>query len=251
MYIFPLLDSIATPHVTTLHSNFPFDWIGDRTGGADDLFMEWIRPAPAVTVSERARANLPHGLNIVGVVHLGVPIHRFRLLGNKREPFFVWLGKFVPEKGPLLAIEAAKRANVPLVLAGVVDRAIETSVEYFREQVEPLIDNKMIKYIGPVNLEQKITLLSSARGFLYPIAWEEPGATVVLEAMALGCPVIAFARGVLPELVVHETTGFLVQDLNEMVQYIPRIDELDRLKTHAHVARHFSARAMTQKYLDI
>jgi len=69
--------------------------------------------------------------------------------------------------------------------------------------------------------------------------------------MALGCPVIAFARGVLPELVVHETTGFLVQDLNEMVQYIPRIDTLDRLKTHAHVARHFSARAMTHKYVDI
>ena len=251
MYIFPLMASLATPYVTTLHSNFPFDRLGDWIGDADDLFLEWIAPAPVVTVSDKARANLPYALNVVGVVHLGVPMQHFRLVGTEPEAFFTWLGIFVPKKGPHLAIEAAKRANVPIVLAGEVDHHVKESVDYFRQAIEPRIDNERVKYIGPVNMEQKIALLSSARGFLYPITWEEPGATVVLEAMALGCPVIAFARGVLPELVLHERTGFLAYDLEEMVQYIPRIEELDRRKTHIHVERHFSARVMTDKYLKI
>ena len=135
-------------------------------------------------------------------------MQHFPLVGTEPEAFFTWLGIFVPKKGPHLAIEAAKRANVPIVLAGEVDHHVRESVDYFRQEIEPLIDNERVKYIGPVNMAQKIELLSSARGFLYPITWEEPGATVVLEAMALGCPVIAFARGVLPELVLHERTGF-------------------------------------------
>jgi glycosyltransferase involved in cell wall biosynthesis len=246
MYIFPLMFSLATPHVTTLHSNFPFDRVGNWVGNADDLFSEWISSAPVVTVSDKARANLPYDLNIVGVVHLGVPTQHFRLFGKKREDFFAWLGRFIPEKGAHLAIQAAKEACVPLVMAGIVD-----AVDYFQQKIEPLIDNERIKYIGPVNIDQKIALLSRARGFLYPITWEEPGATVVLEAMALGCPVIAFARGVLPELVIHEQTGFLVHDLDQMVRYISRIKELDRRKIHMHVEHNFSIRVMTDKYLKI
>ena len=100
-------------------------------------------------------------------------------------------------------------------------------------------------------MEQKVKLLSHARGFLNPITWEEPGATVVLEAMALGCPVIGFARGVVPELIVHGKTGFLVNDVAEMVSYIPRIGEIDRRETHLHVERNFSSKAMAEKYLAI
>jgi glycosyltransferase involved in cell wall biosynthesis len=114
-----------------------------------------------------------------------------------------------------------------------------------------LVDGEQVKYIGPVNMEQKIDLLSGARGLLNPIVWEEPFGMVMIESMALGCPVISFARGAAPEIVVHRKTGFLVHDVDEMVKFIPRIDEIDREEARKHVNRNFSVRVMAEKYVKI
>ena len=251
MFMFPLMAEMKTPHVTTMHSNFPFDRVSDWIGDADKYFLDWIKPAPLVTVSHRARENIPYDLNVAGVVHLGVPMADYRFNGVQPEPYFTWLGRFSPPKGPHLAIAAAKQAGVKLVLAGIIEHGNKESSDYFRDEIEPHLDGEQIQYIGPANMEQKVKLLSHARGFLNPITWEEPGATVVLEAMALGCPVIGFARGVAPELIVHGKTGFLVNDVAEMVSYIPRIGEIDRRETHLHVERNFSSKAMAEKYLAI
>jgi glycosyltransferase involved in cell wall biosynthesis len=251
MYLFPLMHRLATPHVTTLHSNFPFDRVNDWIGDADDFFLDWIKPAPLVTVSARARANLPYDLNVVGVVHLGVPMRQYRFAEAAPQDYFAWLGRFAPEKGAHLAIAAAKQAGVKLVLAGIVETNFKRSMDYFRTEIEPHIDGDRVKYIGPVDMGQKLAFLGGARGLLNPITWEEPGATVVIEAMAVGCPVIGFARGVVPELVLHGTTGFLVDTVEEMAGFIPRIGEIDRRATHEHVDRTLSARAMAENYVRI
>jgi glycosyltransferase involved in cell wall biosynthesis len=252
LYIFPLSASLATPHVTTLHSRFPFDRLPDGwTGDADQYYMDWAADVPMVAISERARKEVPFPLNFVGVVHHGLPMDTFKPVPKERGDHFVWLGRIVPDKGVHLAIEAAQRAGVRLILAGIVDQHAEESLKYYREVVEPLIDGEQIQYIGPVNMEQKIDLLSGARGFLNPIVWEEPFGMVMIEAMALGCPVIAFPRGAAPEIIVHGKTGFLVHDVDEMVKFIPRIDEIDRAATRRHVDRHFSARVMAEKYVKI
>jgi glycosyltransferase involved in cell wall biosynthesis len=100
-------------------------------------------------------------------------------------------------------------------------------------------------------MKQKIKLLGRARGFLNPIEWEEPFGMVMIEAMALGCPIITFARGAAPEIVVDGVTGFLVNSVDEMVRCMPRIDEIDRAEVRRHVERHFSARVMAEKYIEI
>jgi glycosyltransferase involved in cell wall biosynthesis len=251
IYLFPLMAPLVTPHVTTIHSNFPFDYVSTWNGDADEYFLEWMQQAPIVTVSEKARANLPYDLNCVGVVHLGIPMELYPFCEGKREDFFVWLGRITPEKGPHLAIQAAKRAGVPLVLAGIVDQRQPAAIAYFEREIQPWIDGNEVRYIGPVNLEQKVELLSKACGFLNPITWEEPGATVIIESMALGCTVISFARGVLPELLQHGKTGFLAQDLDEMVAFIRRVDELDRREIHLYTEEHLSAQVMAEKYLSI
>ena len=74
---------------------------------------------------------------------------------------------------------------------------------------------------------------------------------VMIEAMALGCPVIAFARGAAPEIVVHRKTGFLVHDVREMIQFMPKVQNLDRAAIRAHVERNFSVRAMAEKYVKL
>ncbi len=251
LYIFPLTAHLATPHVTTLHSRFPFDRVHTWTGDADYLYMEWAPYIPIVAISESARAEVVHKLNFVGVVPNGLPIGQFRPTGRKRGNFFVWLGRFVPDKGVHLAVEAAKKAHVQLVLAGTIDRYTHESTQYFQQVIKPLIDDEQIKYIGPVNMKEKISLLSRARGFLNPIEWEEPFGMVMIEAMALGCPVISFSRGAAPELIVHGKTGFLVQNVDEMVEYMPHIDEIDRNATRRYVEENFSARVMTRKYSEI
>ncbi len=251
MYIFPLTASLATPHVTTLHSRFPFDRVQSWTGKADELYMEWAPAVPMVAISESALAEVEYNLNFVGVVHHGLPKQQFLPSSKKRGDFFVWLGRFVAEKGTHLAIEAAKRANVKIVLAGTIDRYQRESINYFNELIKPQIDNDQVRYVGPVNLKEKISLLSRAYGFLNPIEWEEPFGMVMIEAMALGCPVISFARGAAPEIIVHRKTGFLVQNVDEMVRFIPRIAEIDREATRMYVERNFSVHVMAEKYMKI
>ena len=251
MYLFPLTAQLTTPHIMTLHSHFPFDHVQSWTGDADDFYMQWISSVPMIVISEHARAERIFPLHVVGVVHHGLPMARFQPTVKLPERFFVWLGRFVPEKGPHLAISAAKKAGVPLVLAGTIDQHVQESVDYFEHMIKPHIDNQQIKYIGPVDMEQKIDLLSRARGLLNPIQWEEPFGMVMIEAMAVGCPVIAFARGAAPEIVAHRRSGFLVQDVNEMAHSISTIDELDRMAVHAHVKQHFTSHAMAEKYTKV
>src|SRR2546421_3756295 len=252
LYLFPLTASLALTHVTTLHSHFPFDEAPDGLGGgADRYYMDWAPAVPMVAISKSAQAQEKLPLNFVGVVHHGIDMRQFRPRSKKRGDFFVWLGRFAPEKGVHLAIEAAKRAQVPIVLAGTIDRYRQESRRYFHEVIEPQFDDEGVKYIGPVNMKQKLNLLSRARGFLNPIEWEEPFGMVMIEAMALGCPVISFARGAAPEIVVDGRTGFLVQHLDEMVQSIPRINEIDRETTRLHVERNFSAHVMAENYTHV
>lgn len=253
MYFFPLLATLKTPHVMTLHSHFPFDrntsgWQGD----ADKLYLqEWAAATPLIAISESAAEMVPEEVKVVGVVHHGLPMGVFKPIKRKPGDAFVWLGRFAKEKGTHIAIEAAKRAGVPLILAGSIDRHSQESIGYFKEFVEPLIDNEQIKYIGPVNMKQKISLLSRARGFLNPIQWEEPFGMVMIEAMALGCPVISFARGAASEIIVHRKNGFLVHDLDEMVHFIPQVEMLSRDAIRAYAEQHFSARAMAVNYIRL
>lgn len=252
LYLFPLTAALQTSHVTTLHSHFPFDrgpggWIGD----ADRYYMDWAPAVPMVAISESARTQEKLPLKFVGVVYNGIEMRLYRAPNKQRGDFFVWLGRFAREKGAHLAIEAAKRAGVPIVLAGTIDRYQQESRSYFHEVIEPQIDDERVKYIGPVNMKQKLNLLSRARGFLNPIEWEEPFGMVMIEAMVMGCPVISFARGAAPEIVVHGKTGFLVQDVDEMVQTMPSIDEIDRQATRLHVERNFSAQVMAEKYTQV
>lgn len=251
MYIFPLAAKLPIPMVTTLHSCFPFDRVQSWTGDADRYYLEWLSKVPVVAISENACAQVPYDLNFAGVVHHGLPIDIFKPTVERPDNFLVWLGRIVPDKGVHHAISAAKAANIPLILAGTVDADVQEAVQYFEEMIKPQIDNEQVKYIGPVNMQQKIDLLSHARGFLNPIDWEEPFGLVMIEAMSVGCPVISFARGAAPEIVVHRKTGFLVHDVAEMVRFIPRIDKLARKAVRAHVEQNFSVGVMAKNYARV
>jgi glycosyltransferase involved in cell wall biosynthesis len=160
----------------------------------------------------------------------------------------VFLGRLEEIKGPHLAIEIAQRTGSALVLAGNIPDAHQA---WFDAKVKPHLDGDQIRYVGPVDDAQKNQLLGAASAFLMPILWEEPFGIVMAEAMACGTPVVGFRRGAVPEVVEDGVSGFVVDDLEQMVFAAGRVSTLSRQACRARVEALYSTRAITDGYLDV
>ena len=123
-------------------------------------------------------------------IHHGIDLSRYHLQTKKAE-YLSFLGRIAPMKGLHNAIEIAKRCGIPLKFAGEVQPMFR---EYFQSRIKPHIDGKFIEYIGEADLAMKNELLGNSMAMLFPIEWDEPFGLVMLESMATGTPVIAFAR---------------------------------------------------------
>lgn len=158
----------------------------------------------------------------------------------------VFLGRVEEIKGPHLAIEVARRAGLPLVIAGNVPPEHRA---WFDHHIAPNIGRDGISYVGPVDDRQKAGLLGQARALLMPILWDEPFGIVMAEAMACGTPVIGFRRGSLPEVVIEGVTGFVSESIEALVDDVARIDSIERSACRRHVELHYSASVVADSYL--
>src|SRR4029077_14547293 len=120
--------------------------------------------------------------------------------------------------------------------------------KYFNDEIAPQIDGGLITYAGPVDDEQKRTLLGGAAAMLLPIEWEEPFPVVLPESMLCGTPLIAFRRGGVPEGIDHGRTGFLCDTVEEMAALVGRLGAIDRAVVRAEAIRRFSAAAIVSEY---
>jgi glycosyltransferase involved in cell wall biosynthesis len=160
----------------------------------------------------------------------------------------VFLGRLEEIKGPHLAIDIARRAGLPLVIAGNI---AEEHYEWFNAHVAPHVDNHRVRYIGPVDDKAKNRLLGGARALLMPILWDEPFGMVLIEAMACGTPVLGFNRGAVPEVVEEAVTGFVREDADGLVEACGRIEEIDRAACRARVETFYSEEAILSAYLRL
>jgi len=158
----------------------------------------------------------------------------------------VSFGRIHPDKGTAHAIEIARRTGRRLVICGIVQDAA-----YFREQVEPHIDGDRVTHLGSVGPAQRAEILGAAAVLLHPIAFNEPFGLSVVEAMACGTPVIAYARGSLPELIDSGVTGFLVDDVASAVRLVDAAAALDRGTIRRVAERRFGAARMVDEYLAV
>jgi len=164
---------------------------------------------------------------------------------HSRGDYLLFLGRIDPSKGPQHAIAVARAAGLPLVIAAKMHAPDERS--FFEEALRPQLGNG-IEFVGEVGQDEKVRLLRGARALLFPIEWEEPGALVLLEAMACGAPVVGTRRGCVPEMVADGRTGIVVDEPAEMAAALDRLDEIDPAACRAHVAAHFSAERLTDDY---
>jgi glycosyltransferase involved in cell wall biosynthesis len=166
-------------------------------------------------------------------------------VGATPEGYLLFLGRFSPEKGAAVAVEAAKRAGRRLILAGKIDTVDE---EYFRASVEPDVDGDTIRYVGEADGPTKRRLLAGADALLFPIDWDEPFGLVMIEALASGTPIIGFRRASVPEVVEDGVTGYVVDDVETMTDRIGRLSEIDRLACRRAAERRFGVARMADDY---
>ena len=230
---------VDTPMLTTTHGNLTPDsrFVWERYNGFYN----------AISWSQTKRFVGFPSAQFAGVVHNAIDVQTYPFRSNK-EDYLLCLARVSPEKGTHLAIEVARRLSMPLIIAGKVDRVDR---EYFETAIEPQIDGTHVRFFGEANAEDKRELYARARCLLVPISWEEPFGLVMPEAMACGTPVIAFARGAAPEIVVDGETGFLVDDVDGMVEAVRHVRSIDPRRCRSHVERRFDVPVMVDGYLEV
>jgi glycosyltransferase involved in cell wall biosynthesis len=229
---------IEQPVVHTVHGSFTPLMRRLFSMVADDVWF--------VAISEAQRGHMPE-LRYAGVVYNGIDLPTYPLREDK-DDFVLFLGRTAPEKGALRAVNAARAAGLPLVMAVKIAHEIEQ--REWDEEIQPALGDD-VTVLGEVTLEEKLDLLARARAVLFPIDWDEPFGLVMTEAMACGTPVIATPRGSVPEVIVDGETGFIVSvdDYpDEAAAALGRLGEIDPKACRRRVEERFSKEAMVDGY---
>lgn len=198
-------------------------------------------------VSHFSRSLYPRDIPIP-VIPNGVSLDRFRP-GPAKEDFVLALGRICPEKGFHLALDAAKKAGLPMILGGKVPPFPEHE-RYFEEEIRPRLDDQR-QFRGVIPFAQRIDLLARARCLAVPSLVEESSSLVAIEALACGTPVVAHPVGALPENIAQGVTGLLVGGVEEMARAFRDVVNLDPRVCRLAASERFSAEGMAQGYLDL
>jgi glycosyltransferase involved in cell wall biosynthesis len=226
------------PTIVTVH--------GPAVGELGDYYAELGESVHLVAISDSQRRQRPD-LSWAATVHNGIVPDWFTASDRHDGPV-LWLARFCQDKGPDIAIEACRKAGVPLVLAGKVNEPGEH--RYLKEVIEPMLGDD-VKLVLNADRPTTQRLLGEARSLIMPIRWHEPFGMVMIEAMACGTPVVALRRGSVPEVVNHGVTGFICDEPEQLPEALSRTSEIDSNACVAHVRNAFSANIMAYRYEQV
>jgi glycosyltransferase involved in cell wall biosynthesis len=222
---------------------------GPLDASSTEIYAGIARQAPdlrLVAISAAQRASAP-GLPFAGVCHNGIAVDEVPFRARD-DGYLAFLGRMCPEKGPAEAIRIARAAGRRLLIGAKCREPAEHA--YFEEHVAPELGPDVV-WLGELDAARKYELLGGAAALLFPIDWPEPFGMVMIEAMACGTPVLATARGSVPEVVADGVTGFVRDRAEALVEAVGRIAEIDRHACRRRVAERFSGDAMTDGYLRL
>jgi len=195
-----------------------------------------------VTISNAQRKGFPD-LNYLATVNNCVALDEFKF-NSKPQDYILMVGSIAPHKNQEGAIRIAKKLGLNLVLAGKIG-----DKEYFKK-IQKDIDGEKIEWVGELGFEAKHRLYQNAKAFIFPILWEEPFGLVMIEAMACGTPVVAFANGAIPEVVKDGYSGYVIQN-NDEFRFTEALENIGRIKREncrKHAEDNFSVEKMVKDY---
>lgn len=225
---------VQTPMVTTIH--------GFSSPQIMPVYKQYNERNYYVSISNADRSP---ELEYIATVYNGIDVDDFTLKESVGE-YLLYFGRIHPDKGTHEAIRIAKRANMPLIISGFIQ-----DHKYYEEKVEPFINGDDIVYAGNAGPEKRDTLLGNAYALLHPINFAEPFGLSVAESMLCGTPVVAFNKGAMPELIVHEKTGFLVANVDEAVCALKDVKQIDRNSCRLWAEKKFSQEKMIDDYIEV
>jgi len=225
---------IKTPMVTTIH--------GFSSSKIWPVFERYNKLTHYVSISYADRL---HSLDYIGNVYNGIRVDDFTFC-DQPDDYLLFFGRIHPHKGTYEAIQIATKAKRKLIISGIIQDQV-----YFDEKVKPFIDNEQIVFVGSSGPQKRDQLLGKALALLHPISFDEPFGLSVAESMFCGTPVIAFNRGSMPELILHNETGFLVSKVDEAAGVVEQLGSLSRSFCRAHAIENFSSQRMVEGYYDV
>lgn len=230
------------PVVHTIH--------GPWTPAAARLYAMVAERVHLVCISRDQAQRAPGGTRVAGIVHNGIDMC-MHPPGTGRGGYLAFVGRASPEKGPAIAVEVARRLGLPLRMAVKVNE--EDERRYWDEVVAPRLGVGEVEVRHRVTHDEKVRLMGEAMAVLVPIAWPEPFGLVMVEANAVGTPVVAFRMGAAPEVVDHGRTGVLVEpgNVDAFAAGVERAGQLDRTVCREHAQEHFSGSRMVADYVDL
>jgi len=228
---------ISTPLVYTLHHARVDEMSAYYANFPNTQFV-------AISHDQRRRETpLPQ----MAVIHHGLDPSQYEWRMQPKN-FVCFLGRLAEEKGPHTAIDAAADAGVDIRVAGSVH---SVDARFGTREVQPRLRLPHVTYLGSIGLPRKVPLLRDARALLAPLGWDEPFGLAMVEAMLSGCPVVAYPRGSMPELIEPGVTGLLVNNRAELVEAIRPggpVDAIDRRRCAELAAQRFSASSMVRDH---
>jgi glycosyltransferase involved in cell wall biosynthesis len=227
------------PTLVTVH--------GDPNGEYGDYLAALGDAVGLVAISRTQRLSRTE-LNWVATVHNALADDAIEEASVTPDGPVLWLARFTADKGPDQAVRACQAAGLPLVLAGKCNEPEEQ--RYLDEEVRPVLDDSVQLITNP-DRPETLRLLREARCLIMPIRWEEPFGMVMIEAMAVGTPVVGVGLGAVPELLENGVTGWIADDPEGLPELLRRVHELDAEACVAHVRRNFSASVMAQRYEQV
>ncbi len=193
-----------------------------------------------ISISNAQRRPAPN-LNYLDTVYNGIRLKEFKYSAS-HDGYLLFVGRITPEKGVAEAVQAAKLAGEKLIIIGP-----SPENDYWNKEIKPHL-GEQIKHINFVPRKSLFKYYRRAKAVLFPIQWEEPFGLVMTEAMACGTPVIAMKRGSVPEVIADGETGFIVDDVKQMVSAIKKIDSISRADCRKRVEENFTTEKMVEGY---
>lgn len=202
--------TLGVPMVSTLHTPVVEDLVSSNAVaiGRRSRFLSVSRHTARTWASAGVESD---------VLHNGVDASTW--VEGPGGSDLVWFGRIVPEKGPHLALEAARLMGRSLVLAGRVgDR------RYFESEILPRLDARRT-FAGPLDTDQLATLVGQSVCALTTPLWDEPFGLVTPEALLTGTPVAGFAVGGVSEL-AERSVGLITVPVGDVAALAGAAEEL-------------------------